>query len=53
MVARSSGSTFSILPMMCLLSRGKIRNSLQGPLTTSPLSPPEVLGLSPSVVVES
>jgi hypothetical protein len=38
MVARSWGSTFSILPMMCLLSRGRMRNSRQGPLITSCLS---------------
>jgi hypothetical protein len=38
MVARSRGSTFSILPMMCLLSRGRMRNSRQGPLITSCLS---------------
>jgi hypothetical protein len=37
-VARSWGSTFSILPIMCLLSRGRMRNSRQGPLITSCLS---------------
>lgn len=38
MVARSRGSTFNILPMMCLLSRGRMRSSRQGPLITSCLS---------------